>query len=270
MGGGLRQLYAGFRKLHLAHAVSASSARRGQHVCGATSGDHSHGRPTRGTTAARGLPVCRGHATRIRSPLHFLELCSRSPATAADLGQDDGDGGRIPQEKEEVGKRSSVHCCSRLKSVQREVPNLDASRSGHLPGAHHPRVQPCASVLSQNYFLNLAAHHVIPRATRRAGPEESAFVFSIHEESRFLASLGMTTSLFQRIHNSGDQGKLRICARRLRRSSAAAALLKDSAGAWRSCSMVDSRVAKNALQGWQPSRCSSSFSQSDSSSCSSK
>src|SRR5208337_4023383 len=98
IGGGLRQLYAGFRKLHLAHAVSASSTRWRQYVRGAASRGHSRGRPTRWTTAARGLPVYRRHATRIRSAFHILELCSRSAATAADLGPDDGDGGKIPQE----------------------------------------------------------------------------------------------------------------------------------------------------------------------------
>ena len=61
-----------------------------------------------------------------------------------------------------------------------------------------------SSVLNQNYFLNIAAHHVIPSATRCEGPEESAFVFNIQEKSRFLASLGMTIFLFQRIYDSGD------------------------------------------------------------------
>jgi hypothetical protein len=61
-----------------------------------------------------------------------------------------------------------------------------------------------SSILNQNYFQNIAAHHVIPRATRCAGPEQPAFVFNSQEKSRFLASLGMTISLFRRIYESGN------------------------------------------------------------------
>ena len=60
-----------------------------------------------------------------------------------------------------------------------------------------------SDIPSQNYVLNIAAHRVIPRAKRCAGPEESAFAFNIREKSRFLASLGMTISLSHRIYDSG-------------------------------------------------------------------
>jgi hypothetical protein len=78
----------------------------------------------------------------------------------------------------------------------------------------------CAAVLSvpsvqgENYFLEIASRLVIPRATRCAEPEdrfpiarllcdESAFLFKIQEKSRFLASLGMTILLFQRLYGLG-------------------------------------------------------------------
>jgi len=59
-------------------------------------------------------------------------------------------------------------------------------------------------------------------------------------------------------------------ARSSRRILAAVAGLSWSEGALRNCSIVDSRLARNAWQGAHPSKCSSSSWHSESSSCSSR
>jgi hypothetical protein len=67
-----------------------------------------------------------------------------------------------------------------------------------------------------------------------------------------------------------DVNERGIFERSSKRSLLAASWSKDSGGARRSCAIVDSREARNILQGSQPSKCCSSFSQTESSSCSSR